>query len=251
VRESTKERKPLAAYALRWGVNTTTLSPTKQVQDYVDWLDSIATSDDHDVADILAAMIPCMRLYVYLGSSLSRSQRSKDNNVPSSAGQYQEWIDTYSGSEFEMETERIEDLFDNYTIGIAPKRILVLSQVYKKAMLFELKFIDSWNPMYRTPEERAAEAKAEWEAKEPERKKAANLAASAAASYASWLAKNPEYQEGGSEFESEEWRRRKGNAPDLRGTEHDHVMYKHLEDDDEVEPKRVLIRADGSVDKEP
>lgn len=46
------------------------------------------------VSEVLAAMIPCSRLYGYLGCTLAAATRSLGRHA------YSEWMDTYSGAEY-------------------------------------------------------------------------------------------------------------------------------------------------------
>lgn len=46
------------------------------------------------VAEVLAAMIPCSRLYGYLGCTLAAATRTLGRHA------YSEWLDTYSGAEY-------------------------------------------------------------------------------------------------------------------------------------------------------
>jgi hypothetical protein len=50
------------------------------------------------VAEILAAMIPCSRLYGYLGCSLAGATRHLAKHA------YSEWVETYSGAEYLVST---------------------------------------------------------------------------------------------------------------------------------------------------
>jgi hypothetical protein len=46
------------------------------------------------VAEVLAAMIPCARLYGFLGCQLAAATRGQPRHT------YSEWVDTYSGAEY-------------------------------------------------------------------------------------------------------------------------------------------------------
>jgi thiaminase len=46
------------------------------------------------VAEVLAAMIPCARLYGFLGCQLAAATRGQPRHA------YSEWVDTYSGAEY-------------------------------------------------------------------------------------------------------------------------------------------------------
>jgi thiaminase len=48
------------------------------------------------VAEVLAAMMPCSRLYGYLGCALAAATQQ----VGLSRHAYSEWVDTYSGADY-------------------------------------------------------------------------------------------------------------------------------------------------------
>jgi thiaminase len=50
------------------------------------------------VAEVLAAMIPCARLYGFLGCQLAAAIRGQPRHA------YSEWVETYSGAEYLVRT---------------------------------------------------------------------------------------------------------------------------------------------------
>jgi thiaminase (transcriptional activator TenA) len=78
-------------FAASWGVDLSQhTSPTPATQRYVDFLKQVVDreSPQESVASILSSMIPCLRLYAYLGCTLS-------NAFPCAEHEYAEWITTY------------------------------------------------------------------------------------------------------------------------------------------------------------
>jgi thiaminase/transcriptional activator TenA len=53
---------------------------------------------------MIAAMVPCMRLYTFLGAKLTASLRPEHP--------YKGWIKTYSSDEFKGHCSRLESLLD-------------------------------------------------------------------------------------------------------------------------------------------
>ncbi|MDN5698036.1 MAG: hypothetical protein L0G70_08700, partial [Rubrobacter sp.] len=80
---------------------------------------------------VCAAMTPCMRLYAYLGSSLSREGYAADNP-------YADWVQTYSAPDFESLAARLESLLDRYGQDSNELR-----RAYRRAMSLEIGFFDS------------------------------------------------------------------------------------------------------------
>lgn len=98
-------------YAARFGINEEELEaeemwPTTRA--YTDFL--VRTAADGDMAELLAALLPCAWGYAWLGSRLAELQRPADQR-------YADWIEQYASDEFQdaarwlrEETERVADL---------------------------------------------------------------------------------------------------------------------------------------------
>ena len=95
-----------------------------------------------DVASCAAAMVPCMRLYAYLGQTLKAQQQEGGGG----AGAYQEWVDTYADPGFEELAATLEALLDRYAAGGTAERLAELRGLYVRAMELERDFFDAWNP---------------------------------------------------------------------------------------------------------
>ncbi|KAL1508667.1 hypothetical protein AB1Y20_004763 [Prymnesium parvum] len=134
------ELKLHSAYAAQWGVDTSDVQPTAECAAYVNFLKHVAS--EMDVAACAAAMVPCMRLYAFLGQQIQAEART----TSSSAGAYQEWVDTYADPGFEELALTLEGLLDRYASGVLAERVDELRELYVKAMQLELDFFDAWNP---------------------------------------------------------------------------------------------------------
>ena len=117
------------------------ITPTAECKAYVDFLLEVANTKG--VAACAAAMVPCMRLYAYLGKALQTAQAAP--GAPS-AGAYQEWIDTYADPGFEELAATLERLLDRYAARASADEAAELSALYTRAMELELDFFDAWNP---------------------------------------------------------------------------------------------------------
>lgn len=138
VRGVVDELRLHASYAAKWGVDMSTVTPAPACQSYVDFLMDVATDGARDAAACAAAMVPCMRLYAFLGQSL------RDANAP--AGPYQEWVDTYADAGFEELAASLEAMLDRYAEGASAKKVAELRALYVKAMELELDFFEAWGP---------------------------------------------------------------------------------------------------------
>lgn len=138
VRGVVDELKLHASYAAKWGVDMKTVNPAPACQSYVDFLMDVVTDGARDVAACAAAMVPCMRLYAFLGQALRAA------NAP--AGPYQEWVDTYADTGFEELAASLEAMLDRYAAGATTKKVAELRELYVKAMELELDFFEAWGP---------------------------------------------------------------------------------------------------------
>ena len=118
-------------YAKKWDVNLTNNHIKTATKNYTDFLDEV--SKKQSAVEIMFAMTPCMRLYSWIGKSLS----NKVLNNP-----YKEWIVTYSDESFENLAQSLEYLIDSskeaYDINQA-------NYLYKKAMELELEFFNAYS----------------------------------------------------------------------------------------------------------
>ncbi len=78
------------SYAAKWNVaKNVDHSPHPATTKYINFLSAICDDKNSTVAEILAAMVPCLRLYAYLGCTLSRAVPESEDYC------YAEWIQTY------------------------------------------------------------------------------------------------------------------------------------------------------------
>ena len=117
-------------YALKWGVDLGSVKPGMATRRYTDFL--LATAWGQDVGLTAAAMSPCMRLYGFLGTELARGEIG----VPEH--QYQDWIQTYSSSDFQPLVEQLENLVESYAVNFAS-----VNSTYRYAMLCEYEFFQA------------------------------------------------------------------------------------------------------------
>lgn len=123
-----QELKLHQTYAEEWGVNLQTVTPGAATRRYTDFL--LATAWSQEVGVTAAAMLPCMRLYAFLGQKLA------EGGIPSHA--YSNWIRTYSSDEFEPLAQQLAELADRYAI-LTP----LVQSTYRYAMQCELDFFQA------------------------------------------------------------------------------------------------------------
>jgi thiaminase/transcriptional activator TenA len=121
----TEELKVYDAYATELGIDLQSVVPNPACGAYTDFL--LRTAWHASLAEIVAAMTPCMRLYAYLGGELVRTCRPQHP--------YRRWIEAYSGEEFQGLADRLEVLLDRLGVDWAAVR-----DGYRYALQCELDF---------------------------------------------------------------------------------------------------------------
>ncbi|PKA58759.1 thiaminase (transcriptional activator TenA) [Apostasia shenzhenica] len=85
-------------------------------------------------AYIVGAMVPCMRLYAFLGKELEPFLKIARDHP------YSSWIKKYSSSEFEEAATLIEDLLDKLSVPLTGEELDVIGKLYLQAMKLEIEF---------------------------------------------------------------------------------------------------------------
>ncbi|KAF5830719.1 hypothetical protein DUNSADRAFT_14125 [Dunaliella salina] len=97
------------SYAAKWGIDLNQgFIPSPATTAYTDFLQAVAHAGDTTVADILAAMAPCSRLYAWLGCMLADAYPGADH-------QYAEWMETYSSTGYTVLPDIKEGLLHELT----------------------------------------------------------------------------------------------------------------------------------------
>ncbi len=115
-------------YAQRLGIDLDGVEPLPATRAYTDFLLRTAWSEGID--RILAAMVPCMRLYAWLGQGLAPRWRE--------GHPYGEWIQAYSGEPFQALAAGIEALLDEVATDTPEVR-----DAYRYAMACEAAFFQA------------------------------------------------------------------------------------------------------------
>jgi thiaminase/transcriptional activator TenA len=123
-----EELKLHERYAETLGIELGNVKPHTATLAYTEFLLRVAWNNS--LAENIAAMVPCLRLYAYLGTALSDSLR-RDHP-------YEDWIRTYSSDEFGRLCCQLESLLDDVASDGADVR-----HVYRYAMQRELDFFSA------------------------------------------------------------------------------------------------------------
>lgn len=123
-----QELKLHQGYAALWGIQLEHVRLGVATRRYTDFL--LATAWSQTIGITIVAMLPCMKLYAFLGQKLAQPQ------VPNHA--YSDWIRTYSSSDFQPLTEQLSELCDRST-PLTP----LAETTYRYAMQCELDFFQA------------------------------------------------------------------------------------------------------------
>jgi len=115
-------------YAKEREIELARVQPYRTVEAYTNFL--LATAWHREPGETIAAMTPCMRLYGYLGTELAKTVVARNP--------YQQWITTYSGSDFQALVTRVESLLDSMAEDTPAVR-----DAYAYAMRCELNFFSA------------------------------------------------------------------------------------------------------------
>jgi thiaminase/transcriptional activator TenA len=123
-----QELKLHQTYAAAWQVDLQAVEPGAATRRYTDFL--LATAWSQEVGIITAAMLPCMKLYAFLGQTIAQK------DIPEHA--YSNWIRTYSSPEFEPLVGQLATLANQYAALTD-----IVRSTYRYAMQCEFDFFQA------------------------------------------------------------------------------------------------------------
>lgn len=133
-------------YASRFGVSETELEaepmwPTTRA--YTDFL--VRTAADGDMADLLAALLPCAWGYVHVAAKLAEQKAPDDER-------YADWIAQYASDEFREAADWLKAELDRVSAGSTRERRSRLEEIFLVSSHYEWQFWEmcwtgeSWTP---------------------------------------------------------------------------------------------------------
>lgn len=128
------------AYAERFGITPEELEATAMwptTRAYTDFL--VRTSADGDMADLLAALLPCAWGYVHIGQALATAASPADQR-------YADWIAQYASPEFAEAADWLRRELDRVSAGASPDRRRRLTELFVLSSRYEWEFWEMcWN----------------------------------------------------------------------------------------------------------
>lgn len=121
-------------YAARFGISEAELEaeamwPTTRA--YTDFL--VRTAADGDMADLLAAVLPCAWGYAWIGARLAERGRPSDRR-------YADWIEQYASDEFREAAEWLREELERVAAGAGPEKRARLVALFELSSRYELRF---------------------------------------------------------------------------------------------------------------
>lgn len=127
-------------YAERFGITEAELEATPMwptTRAYTDFL--VRTSADGDMADLLAALLPCAWGYVHIARSLAEGDPPEDQR-------YADWISQYASDEFAAALDWLRAEFDRVTEHVSDEKRARLTEIFMISSRYEWEFWEMcWN----------------------------------------------------------------------------------------------------------
>ncbi len=128
------------SYAERFGISAEELEATPMwptTRAYTDFL--VRTSADGDMADLLAALLPCAWGYVYIGQCLAQGNPPEDQR-------YADWIQQYASEEFAQAAEWLKAELERVAAGATEEKRARLTELFVISSRYEWQFWEMcWN----------------------------------------------------------------------------------------------------------
>jgi thiaminase (transcriptional activator TenA) len=124
------------SYAERFGISAEALEdadmwPTTRA--YTDFL--VRTAADGDMADLLAALLPCAWGYMHIGKALAAGDPPRDQR-------YRDWIEQYASDEFAEAAGWLRQELDRVASDATGEKRAHLRELFVLSSRYELRFWD-------------------------------------------------------------------------------------------------------------
>jgi thiaminase/transcriptional activator TenA len=134
------------SYAARFGITPEELEAERMwptTRAYTDFL--VRVSADGDMADLLAALLPCAWGYLYVARRMAEWGVSPDDR-------YADWVDMYVSDEFAEAAEWLKGELDRVAAGATGEKVERLREIFAVSSRYEWAFWEmcwtgeSWGP---------------------------------------------------------------------------------------------------------
>lgn len=114
--------------------------PRKETQDYIDFM--INTAENHDVPEILMAVLPCMFSYCYIFREVAKNTASVSHE-----NKYWDFINDYISERYLQWCLEWGEYTNNLCIDFEEERKKKLIDIFRKSSEHEMKFWDMSNTL--------------------------------------------------------------------------------------------------------
>lgn len=122
------------AYAARFGISVKELEVSEMwptTRAYTDFL--VRTAADGDLAELVAALLPCAWGYAWIGKRLAEEEGPADRR-------YADWIEQYASAEFQQAADWLREEMDRLAADTPPERRERLRELFLLSSRYEWMF---------------------------------------------------------------------------------------------------------------
>jgi thiaminase (transcriptional activator TenA) len=128
-------------YAKKFGVTKEELEKTKPNASNFSYTKfMLQVSTEGSLAELTAALLPCMWSYAFIGSTLAKYEKALEHPL------YREWILTYAADEYNEGNEWCIKLMDKLTEGLPERQLQKLEEIFILSSKYEYMF---WDGCYK------------------------------------------------------------------------------------------------------
>lgn len=128
-------------YAKKFGITKGELQATKPNANNLSYTKfMLQVSTEGSLAELLAALLPCMWSYAFIGSTLAKNEKALEHPL------YREWILTYADKEYNNHNKWCIELMDREAEGLPERELKKLEEIFILSSKYEYMF---WDGCYK------------------------------------------------------------------------------------------------------
>ncbi len=128
-------------FAKKFGITKEELEVTKPNANSLSYTKfMLQVSTEGSLAELVAALLPCMWSYAFIGKTLAKDQKALEHQL------YREWILNYASEEFNNETDWCIKLMDKVAEGLPERHLQKLEEIFILSSKYEYMF---WDGCYK------------------------------------------------------------------------------------------------------
>ncbi|OVE66264.1 thiaminase II [Clostridium diolis] len=128
-------------YAKKFGITKEELEATKPNASNLSYTKfMLQVSSEGSLAELVAALLPCMWSYAFIGKTLAKNSKALEHPL------YSEWILTYATEEYNKENDWCIKLMDKLAEGLPERQLQKLEEIFIISSKYEYMF---WDGCYK------------------------------------------------------------------------------------------------------